>query len=177
MAGRTAGWRMRKAVIEFRKTPLFVRIGLMWWVVLLAWPPTRRYVVPALPAPGLDPAGHVMGALASLAFSLSASWIVVRLLRVPTGLSLLWELPVSTIFVAWFAVASWSFVLLSLSFGVSFDMLRRATLVVPMLVVSTLPEVTWLVLALAVATVWLVHRSEQRPGGPTAEPEERARPA
>jgi hypothetical protein len=171
MAAVTASWRMMFPVIELRKIPLFACIGLMWWLVLLAWPPSRPFVLIARPAPGLDPGGHVVGALGTLAHALAAAWIGVHLLRLRAGRPLSWDLPICTILLVWLAITSWSMIQLFAG-EVALDVFFRSLLLVPVMALMLFPQVTWVLVLLAIVTVWLVHRASPMPGttGPPASP-------
>jgi hypothetical protein len=155
--------------MELRKLPLFVRIGLMWWTVLLAWPPSRAVLLIPRPAPGLDAAGHVMAALLSLAHALVAAWIVVTLLRLRTHRALLLDLPALALLIAWFALSSWA-IHLPLSEESGMSWLYFAAVFVPVAAVSDFHSVALVVVLLAVVTVVWVQRSARPPDASSVAP-------
>ncbi len=162
-----------------RRVPLFVRIGLAWWLVLYAYPPTRelalfgRFLSFGTPTSLLPPWIRIGY---SLAYALVAGWLVLAgLRRRQTGRSkesmLGWGAAI-----AWFAVSSWYMALavLGVMAGERFQVgefvhiVLAAPIVLPILAFTT-PELmpaTWILFPLGIATVLYARRVHVRAGQP-----------
>jgi hypothetical protein len=159
-----------------RRTPLFVRVALPWWLVLLAYPPTRPYLLyqsPLLDRSPREPlvltGPALLLAALSLLHTLVAAWIVVRVLSRYDARRALFGLLSWTVFVAWFAVASWCLVILVATNGLEAwkpGFLIAALFTFPWLAFSLLWKATWIFVPLALATVLLVRRHLPAPSAP-----------
>jgi hypothetical protein len=120
MTGHGAGSRRIDRVKQ--AVPLFVRIGLMWWVVLLAWPWSRPFMLYDMPRHAEswslanytppDAVAAVLLAALSLLHSVAAGWIVVRALGLFESPTSLGSALARGVGIAWFAVASWGFLVM-----------------------------------------------------------------
>jgi hypothetical protein len=97
-------------LVALRRIPTFLRLGLGWWLVLVAWPlsrPWTLYGMDGITVEHVSPGRRVALIAWSLGHALLAGWVLVRVLRRwdrrPTpASSLLW-----TIWLAFFAIDSW----------------------------------------------------------------------
>ncbi|HEX5012148.1 MAG TPA: hypothetical protein VFY71_17310 [Planctomycetota bacterium] len=168
---------MMLLVIDLRKTPLFLRIGLMWWVVLLAWEPSRRFILfeftldGLVGSTGLAGSPRVLRAGISLAEALASGWVVVRWMRSSGGAGKsTWGLLGWSVLLSLFAVVTWWIVLAStalLELGEPLgERLGRVlfglwqVVYVPWLAFTHYWGATWIVVPLAVATVLIVRTAE-----------------
>jgi len=169
-------------VIELRKVPLFVRIGLMWWVVLLAYSLSRPFVLYAFPFVGFvgsesfSTSPIQLRGCVSLVHALVAGWVVVRWLQSYRGAGAsMWGLAGWSILIAVFAVVAWWIVYVSMSmFEPGSTLVERLGRVAFGLI--WLPYAvylafrmywlaTWVLMPLAVATVLLVRQDQASPRG------------
>ena len=181
-------------MIGFRGVPLFMRIGLMWWVVLLAWPWSRPFVLFQDPirsffqvyAPGFEMPW--VGAVAlSLLHAIAAGWVIVRCLRLLEVRNTFDNAMTSGFLIAWFAISSWWTVMIAIAATAGAlqtgDVLRRlamvgtsavSSLAIPLLVTLSFPMAVCLLWPLGIATAWLVRRAERAPDDPRSGTDGRA---
>jgi len=172
---------MMKAVVELRKLPLFVPIGLMWWAVLLGYDSSRPFILYTSMWTDLVGSEAFSGtpvelrAGLSLVHALAAGWVVVRWLQSYRGAGTsLWGVAGWSILLSLFAVVTWWIVLASTAllepsipiaerFG---RLLVGMTFLidVPWLAFTAYWKATWIIVPLAAATVLLV-RQDQGGGG------------
>jgi hypothetical protein len=157
-----------------RHLPLFVTISVMWSAVLLTCGPSRTVVLsldPRMKPFALDDAPLALRAALTVLDALASAWIVVRILvwrrtwRSP-GQVVGW-----TFILAWFAVVSWSVVMLLAKWLIHADSVMDIPLAllsavfislaaVPSMAFLAFPQATWILLPLALATVILVRKFE-----------------
>ncbi|HEX5012149.1 MAG TPA: hypothetical protein VFY71_17315 [Planctomycetota bacterium] len=160
-----------------------MRIGLMWWVVLLAYPLSRPFLLYANPFMGegfpdsgyTPPAGLAaigLGGL-SLLHAIAAGWVVARALEVFEPASGFGKTVTRGVFVAWFAVSSWIFlVMASLCLRSGGTLLQRlgevaqagfaSILALPLFAFTLFWKATCPLIPLGIATVLIVRRDLER---------------
>jgi hypothetical protein len=157
-------------VRTFERIPLFARIALLWWMALFAYPPTRPLLFYSLRWRNPDPAPPHLVAM-SIIHVLVASWLVVRVLTKRRAGQDFGSVGRWTLAIGWFALTTGSCLLVAVRGAwrpvlqgdpaAAASLLWHSLVAFPFFALLAV-GVTWIIWALALATVLIVRRSTRR---------------